>query len=147
MNLEKIEDFEFCISARQKNVVPEFLEKYQKVSIIPSVARFGHSVWDGGEVLGNEDSKALSNALLAIAAHQKKITRLSEQTSHNQRDDADLIVCATLNECTYLVSNDKKFMLLEDVKRLSMQYGVTILSSQEFILMLNNEIHDTKDRS
>lgn len=126
MALGDIGTFEFCMTARQRNVVPEFIKKYPSVSVIPNVARLGHSMLDGGEVFGDERTKELSNALLALSAHQREITRPADQNSYNQRDDADLIVAAVLNNCEYLVSNDKKFMLMERVKSLAIEHGLSI---------------------
>ena len=130
---KKPESIQYVITARTNIDNPEYLEKYKELKIIPSLARFGHSVWDGGEVWGSEETTRLSNELLALGASQRNIKEVGKQTSRNQRDDADIMTAAFINNCSILVSDDKKFILKSDVVALMKNYGVTILSVDAFI--------------
>lgn len=128
----KAPDVRYAITVRSSIDNPDYLEKYQDLEVVPSVARFGHSVWDGGEVWGSEKTTTLSNELLALGANQRFIHNVSEQTNKNQRDDADIMTAAFINNCRFLVSNDKKFMLKNNVRDLMKKYNVVVLSSYEF---------------
>jgi hypothetical protein len=131
---------EFAITARSNIDNPEYLAKYKDLKVVPSVARFGHSIWGGGEVWGGEETSKLSNKLLSLGANQKTIKEVGMQTNHNQRDDADIMTAAYINKCSILVSDDKKFMLKNEVIDLMKKYGVTVMSSQAFISdTLSNE--------
>lgn len=106
-----VKKHQLLITSQTDNDSPDYRKKYPNLQVIPNVARFGHSIWDGGEVWGSEYTTYLSNELLALASNQKYIKYISEQTNRNQRDDADIIVAAIINKCDHLISNDKKFML------------------------------------
>ena len=75
----------------------------------------------------------MSNDLLALGANQKAIKEVGKQTSHNQRDDADIMTAAFVNKYSVLVSDDKKFMLKSDVVTLMNKYGVSVMSSDDYI--------------
>ncbi len=132
-SLKKPSSIEYAVTVRSNIDNPDYLKKYKELKVIPSVARFGHSVWDGGEVWGSEESTKLSNDLLALGANQKIIKEPGKQTSHNQRDDADIMTAAFVNSCSVLISDDKKFMLKSDVVTLMKKYGVSVISSEDFI--------------
>lgn len=132
-SLEKPSSIQYAITARSSTDNPDYLKKYKELKVIPSVARFGHSIWDGGEVWGDEETAKLSNDLLALGANQKAIKEVGKQTSHNQRDDADIMTAAFVNKYSVLVSDDKKFMLKSDVVTLMNKYGVSVMSSDDYI--------------
>jgi len=128
----KVPELKYAITVRSNIDNPDYSVKYPDLEVIPSVARFGHSMWGGGEVWGSEKTTKLSNELLALGANQRSISNISKQTNKNQRDDADIITAAYVNNCKFLVSNDKKFILKRNVRDLMEKYNVVILSSSEF---------------
>lgn len=132
-SLKKPSSIQYAITARSSIDNPDYLSKYKELKVIPSVARFGHSIWGGGEVWGSDESTKLSNDLLALGANQKVIKEVGKQTTHNQRDDADIMTAAFVNSCSVLVSDDKKFMLKSDVVTLMRKYGVSVISSEDYI--------------
>ena len=124
--------FQLAITARTNHVNPEYKKKYPTLVVVPNIARLDHSFFDVGEVFGDENSVMISNKLLSLAANQNSVKEVGKQTNFNQRDDADIIVAAYINKCRYLVSDDKKFMLKDNVKELMRGYGLEIISSDEF---------------
>lgn len=130
------DNFQYAITARTHHDIPEYKEKYYYLEVIANAARFDHSTFGSGEVFGDETSTKMSNDLLSIAANQREIKVVGKQTNHNQRDDADVIVAGYINNCKYLVSDDSKFMLKPEIVSYMQQYNLKILSSKDFIALL-----------
>lgn len=117
-----------------------FLKQIQMFPVVGTVARWGTSKWDGGDVYGGDDSERLADDIQKIVFPGG----LNKESSNygNKLNDIDHLVGHAINERDVFVTDDKA-MLRKSVE-LKRAPGIVVMSPAECLAFLNDAVERNK---
>lgn len=123
-----------CGGDKDKERSKEMIRKIQMLPVIGTVARYGTSKWDSGDVWGGEEHKNIADELTKII-----FPTLNKEDTHykNKINDIDHLVGHIINRRDIFITDDRQ--ILKKAKTLKDSLNLVVMSPKEALEYLDSK--------
>ncbi len=122
-----------CEGDKNRERSKEMIRKIQMLPVIGTVARYGTSKWDGGDVLEGEEHKNIADELTKII-----FPTLNKEDAHykNKINDIDHLIGHLINRRDIFITDDGQ--ILKKTKTLKDSLNLVVMSPKEALEYLDS---------